>query len=359
MAKDYGNWVIKERLGEGGQAHVFLVTGRPENPDKRYVLKRLKSRRRAGRFEDELRAGLALSHPNIMKVIDHDLDAEKPYIVTEYYEGGSLSQFCPQLPRLTTIQKLCLFLNICKGVACAHQNQPKIIHRDLKPDNIFLDKDCTNPVVGDFGLCFIDGDTRHTETFEQVGSRFYMAPESADGLLENVDPRLDVYSLGKILYWMLSNGKIFDREKHRESRYDISKDKIDSEFFILNDFLDKMIVEDRGRRLNDAAEVMEKVKDIILIVQRRGHYINIDAPQVCLFCAAGTYKIHIDGVSGNKRKHLSTNIHNEIRNNFGVEPVSPQQIIMVCSHCGNVQTFRTDLATTMPSPWKKAPNGST
>jgi len=99
-----------------------------------------------------------------------------------------------------------------------------VVHRDIKPENILSTFE-TTPVVGDFGICFVDDDEHLTITEEVMGARFYCAPELRDGRLQpGIPPQAaDVYSLGKLLYWMLSYGRIFDREDHRKDEYLLGK----------------------------------------------------------------------------------------------------------------------------------------
>jgi len=153
MATIYGKrWEVLKSLSEGGQAHTFIVTDLNGTKDSRYVLKRLKNLDRLDRFKGEIEAVKNLSHEYIVKLVNFDLEAKKPYLVTEYCEGGSLSEAEPIWLKSPVIA-FKIFQQICEGVAHAHTNH--IIHRDLRPDNIFL---CTREgpaVVGDFGICYL------------------------------------------------------------------------------------------------------------------------------------------------------------------------------------------------------------
>lgn len=267
MAQLYGNrWKVKESLGEGGQAHTILVYDVNDEEKKIFVLKRLKNLKRLRRFENEVNACLAFSHPNILKIEDKNLQDDPPYFVAEYCSGGPLN--FEAISGLTLVERLRLFSAICHGVGYAHSKG--IIHRDLKPDNIFLREDMT-PVVGDFGLCFItESGNRVTMVDEQVGSRWYMAPELAHGMADEVRPASDVYSLGKVLYWMLA-GRIFDREAYRTPQFDLTKEQTDPDYFFIYDLFDKMIVEDPKKRLANANEVTDAVGVIIKRIEMRAH----------------------------------------------------------------------------------------
>lgn len=221
MAKIYGNrWQISEGLGEGGQAHTFLVKDVERDDDTRYVLKRLKNINRIKRFEDEVKAVKSLSHENIVTLIDFDLEGDQPYLVMEYCSGGSLANIEP-FWREQPIVALRLFEQICEGVAYAHANN--VVHRDIKPDNIFLRNKNGPLVIGDFGICYLEKDgTRVTLTDEAVGARSYIAPELEEGRVNIVSKRSDTYSLGKLLYWLLS-GRVISREQYRDRKWDLRK----------------------------------------------------------------------------------------------------------------------------------------
>jgi len=177
MGKIFGDrWEIMKSLPEGGQAHTFIVVDTKGNKEIQYALKRLKNINRIERFKKEIEAIRNIQHENVLRLIDFDLEAEKPYLVTEYCSGKSLSQaeaFWEDSP----IEALKLFKQICLGVQISHFNNEPIIHRDLKPDNIFLRTKQGPAVVGDFGLCYFENGSRITLTEEGVGSRFFMAPE--------------------------------------------------------------------------------------------------------------------------------------------------------------------------------------
>jgi serine/threonine protein kinase len=218
-SEDYGQWKILQSLSEGGQAHTYLCKNELDfDSDTIYVLKRLKNKKRIERFLNEINAVRSLAHPNILKIIDFDVNASKPYLVTPYYSRGTLTSI--GLENLSVDKALAIFEKICSGVAAAHEKD--VIHRDIKPDNIFL-SETGEPIVGDFGICHLDNGERFTLTDEAVGAFRFMAPELEDGRYDNIDCRCDVYSLGKLLYWLLT-GKSFSREQHREKKYDLIGD---------------------------------------------------------------------------------------------------------------------------------------
>src|SRR5262249_45973802 len=146
---------------------------------------------RLDRFRSEIEACSRLGHPNIIRLIESGLHKDKPFIVTEYWGGCSLSP--KALGGLTPVERLNLLRGVCEGIAYAHSQT--VVHRDLKPDNIFLHAN-GNPVVGDFGLCFfLEGaQERATHADEAVGARWYMAPECEGGRTLTVGTTADVYS---------------------------------------------------------------------------------------------------------------------------------------------------------------------
>jgi serine/threonine protein kinase len=328
----YGKWIIDRSLPEGGQAHTFVVYAEDDREKKPFVLKRLKNKERIGRFFVEIQAVRSLSHKNVLQVIDFDPEADRPYLVTEYCENGALSEKLELLSAMPLLERLRMFDQICEGVAHAHGHN--ITHRDLKPENIFLRGDMT-PVVGDFGICHVaDGGERFTLTEEAVGPFRYMAPEIEDGKTDSVQPCADVYSLGKLLYWMLS-GRTFAREKHREGNFDLAKNTHGSEYHLINQFLDRMIVADPARRINTAKQVLEELRVLIDKIEQRAHCIDINTPQPCLYCGIGYYQI-----IANQTPHGRTTGNVQ---SFGFTAYGGSQwLIMVCDHCGNVQIFRTD-----------------
>ncbi|HQU83697.1 MAG TPA: serine/threonine-protein kinase [Pyrinomonadaceae bacterium] len=362
--KLYGNrWKTIKTLGEGGQGQVFLVEDL-ENENKSYVLKRLKNNERINRFKSEIEAIKKLKHPNIVNLIDFDLENNKPYLVTDYCAGGELT--FDKVSNLSTIEKLKLFSTICKAIGYAHENG--IIHRDIKPANILLQSDEKTPVVTDFGICFNtdEGLERLTETIEQVGARYYMAPESADGRAETVKPPSDVYSLGKLLYWMFK-GEVFDREESQRTKkfylpkWDLRKSTDGNDFIeFIYEIFEQTIVENPDDRLENAIELSKSIDKIISISLNNGRFLNADVPSKCIFCGVGKYanktlipkirKLETPSygegiqsyeldygqffpqiISGNKITLPQGNIK---------QGAYQKYLVLTCDYCGNLQMFK-------------------
>ena len=211
-AKEYGRWRNLGSVGGGGQAHLCIVEDTTGRLPGRYVLKRLKNLARFNLFEREVRIMQSgLPHKNILRVVDTDMNVERPYFVAEYCEGDSLAKHPGDFRA-----DLAAF-EVARAIVEALQNAyiaRLSAQRDVKPPNILFRKEGT-PVLGDCGICHTEGDQRVTLTDEAMGSKDYIAPEMESGRRERVTSAVDVYALGKVIYWMLSGGHIFARESHR------------------------------------------------------------------------------------------------------------------------------------------------
>lgn len=299
MAKVYGGrWETVSDLGTGGQAHVYRVKDL-QSPEEYYALKRLRDDRRVGRLENELTALQQIDHPNVVRLIDHHVSGHPPYyLVTELMEGGTLADRVKKY-KGDIVRSLGLFCGICDGVAAAHRQNPAVIHRDLKPENVlFRAPEDENPVVTDFGLCWVQGGERFTASQEHVGTLHFMAPELEDGRVDKPTAELDIYSLGKLLYYIVSGGIRFSREKHREPRYDLerkfgrdSADPLqDAQLEYVSGLLDGMLTLDPMERYTNVSEVSGMARHIQRLV-RDGHY-PLTSNMPCKFCGEGVYQRH-------------------------------------------------------------------
>ncbi len=209
---------LQEKIGEGGMGEVWIAD--QVQPVKRKVaLKLIKtgmnSQAVLQRFDQERQALAIMEHPNIARVLDAGLTSERqPFFVMELVDGLPLTNFCDQ-HRLSLQQRLELFVPICQAVQHAHQKG--IVHRDLKPGNILVSLVDGKPVpkVIDFGVAKAVGDdmmddVMQTQVGTIVGTLEYMSPEQAGDSNGDVDTRSDIYSLGVILYELLTGLRPID-----------------------------------------------------------------------------------------------------------------------------------------------------
>jgi len=222
-----GNYKILQEIGEGGFGSVYMAE--QEQPVRRKVaLKIIKlgmdTKQVIARFEAERQALAMMDHPNIAKVLEAGAtESGRPYFVMELVRGISLNEYCDQ-NRLSAPRRLGLFMQVCGAVQHAHQKG--IIHRDLKPSNVLvtLHDDLPVPKVIDFGIAKATGQrltekTLFTEFRQLIGTPEYMSPDQAEISGLDVDTRTDIYSLGVILYELLTGTTPFDGPTLRSKGY--------------------------------------------------------------------------------------------------------------------------------------------
>jgi serine/threonine protein kinase len=222
-----GPYRLLEKIGEGGMAEVWRAE--QTTPVHRTVAIKLikagmETRAMIARFESERQALALMDHPAIARVFDAGATAEGlPYFVMEYVPGMPITAYCDKY-RLSTRERLELFMQVCEGVQHAHQKA--IIHRDLKPSNVLISVQDGKPTIKiiDFGVAKalaqrLTEKTMYTEMGMLVGTPEYMSPEQAELTGRNVDTRTDVYSLGLILYELLVGALPFDSQELRRAGF--------------------------------------------------------------------------------------------------------------------------------------------
>jgi tetratricopeptide (TPR) repeat protein len=217
-----GPFRILQLIGEGGFGSVFLA--QQEQPvQRRVALKIIKlgmdTRQVVARFEQERQALAMMDHPNIARVLDAGATATgRPYFVMELVKGEPIVEYCDK-HNLSIRERLELFAQVCTAVQHAHTKG--IIHRDLKPSNILVSVQDGVPIakVIDFGIAKATGaqltdKTIYTEQRQLIGTPEYMSPEQAEGSMD-IDTRTDVYSLGVLLYELLTGTTPFTTKELR------------------------------------------------------------------------------------------------------------------------------------------------
>lgn len=323
----YDRWEIVSSLTEGGQAHIFVVEDKAKEFPAQWVLKRLKNikdKARKTRFAQEVRATQSIEHPNVLKIIDKNLDAERPYFVAELCELGSLEKVGASLYKGNVRAAVEVLLPVVDALVAAHRIN--VIHRDIKPANILFRGDGT-PVVGDFGICFVEGGEPVTLTDEGIGSRNFIAPEMESGQRDLGEPtdRTDVYSVGKVLYWMLSGGLEFAREGHRKKNLaDLSGYQALEHAHAL---LSEMVATDPRSRI-PSRDLKERLEKMTLLVE--GNYAPL-TPSIgiqCRFCGMGKYK-PLASKPGYSIPVLGLSL-----------AAGTDVRVLQCGHCGHVEIFQ-------------------
>ncbi len=329
MGQQWGPWKNLGAVSQGGLGRIFKV----EHATSGLIgaLKQLINDKRIERLTNEVEAAKRLKHTNIASMLDADLTHEKPYAVFEWVDGGSVGDLSEtDLAGIPLDQRLAW----CQQISCALElaHQQGMVHRDIKPDNVLLQADKTVAKLCDFGLVFFSDGDRVTATLEQAGSRFFIAPESEDGRADEITPTADLYSLGKFIYWVVSGGKIFARERHREHARELAVILNNPFAEHISQMLDSLIVSGPTNRIQDA-------KDVTTMIEMTRRKLAMNAPckgkpetHTCLFCRDGTYKVIAITQDG-------TAAHNSGYSGEG-NIAGGHFIFLECDNCGNSQRFK-------------------
>lgn len=264
----YANNIIQGEFNSGYQplpppdcAVKFFDKGRPD------VVKRLIEECKA---LDMLNI---IKDPRIIRLIDYSGDDRihldnPPWLVMELIDGGDLSKKIKNNQfKLNHTDSLRLFRDIVDALRIAHEHNPQVLHRDLKPPNILL-RENGQPVISDFGICIIIDDLKIelTRMTNEFGARNYIAPELRSvGFQLEPTPASDIYSLGKLLYCMLSGGKVMDREDYNVGEKDLRKWGGASEGLdaIYDKIFSKTICENRDDRFQKCADLLVVIDELL------------------------------------------------------------------------------------------------
>src|SRR5690349_12881901 len=216
-----GRYKLLEQIGEGGGGVVYMAE-QHEPVRRRVALKVIKlgmdTKSVIARFEAERQALALMDHPNIAKVFDAGAtETGRPYFVMELVRGTKITEFCDE-KSVPTADRLRLFTQVCQAIQHAHQKG--VIHRDIKPSNILVTVNDGVPVpkIIDFGIAKATAgpltDKTFFTAFEQfIGTPAYMSPEQAEMTSLDIDTRTDIYSLGVLLYELLTGSTPFDAKE--------------------------------------------------------------------------------------------------------------------------------------------------
>ena len=296
-----GRYQVVRELGKGAMGVVY--EGLDPNIGRKVAIKTarrdfLEASGRAGemleRFLREARAAGALNHPNIVTIYDADEENDIAYIAMEFVEGGDLEDLIEKQRRFTPEEVIKMVAPICSALSVAHGEG--IVHRDIKPANIMLLNDGTVK-IGDFGIARVS-DSNLTQEGTVMGTPYYMSPEQVMG--QKVDGRSDLFSVGVIIYEMLTGEKPFSGEAlstvmHNVTRVNPVEPKELN--FSINDCLNKVVMKTLSKRPGDryqsgtamAAALVESLKEnsdpavtgVVVEVEHRATVVSgSDAPTV-------------------------------------------------------------------------------
>jgi serine/threonine protein kinase len=369
---DYqSKWKIIEELGEGGQGKVYRVIdlqkftniiGLPkaiqilsnnsyesayekfiekfgdivldfvkrDNPNNQGALKILHQpkdardyERAEERIKREIEAMTKLSHPNLLKILDDD---DSKWFVSQYHFRGTLANNL-SLCKGSIRRALHIFRPLVEGVSLIHEKG--LIHRDIKPQNVFLGP-LNNLILGDFGIVFFidDQHSRISATLDNVGSRDWMPGWAMGVSIEELRPSFDVFSLGKLLWSMISGQPFLRLWYFNRPEYNLEEMFPNNRFMrLINKLLSKCVVENEKDCLPNAGTLLDEIDKIQHIVEENASLIGRKLAFLCMVCGVGHYV--------NIEKPTYDYVYN-----FGLRPASGHSLqIYSCNHCGNVQIF--------------------
>lgn len=286
---------IIEKIGSGGMGEIYLAEDTRLNRQvalKFLPLECCRDKEIRTRFQREAQAAAKLCHPNIITIFEVNEFNGRPYFAMEHIQGKSLADFIEN--KDNSLEKIIvLSIQICEGLSKAHQ--AGIVHRDIKPSNILIDQDGRAKIL-DFGLAAIKGEKKLTKTGSTLGTINYMSPEQARG--ENLDHRSDIFSLGVMLYEMITGHLPFKGEHEPGIIYSIQYDEpeplaryksgVSDE---LQRVIAKALEKDKNRRYQHADELASDLRRLTSAAspQRNRRFRLLSAVLFALIIVAGAY----------------------------------------------------------------------
>lgn len=275
------------------------------------------------RIEREIEAMSKLSHDNLLKILDTDPDSE--WFVSEFHSNGSLRSKNPFVGN--PIGALRAFKPLVDGVAKLHKRG--LIHRDIKPHNVFVAND-GRLVLGDFGIVFsqFEEDTRLSDIADNVGSRDWMPGWAMARRIEELSPAFDVFSLGKLLWAMISGKPVLPLWYHKDPAFDLVQQFPKAPHIELVDrLLSKCIVEREEDCVSSAGELLIHINDTLTIIDSDAGLVGPKVQRKCRVCGLGRYALYAD------REDTAG------KGNFGLQGGPVEFKIFVCDNCGHSQLF--------------------
>lgn len=277
------------------------------------------------RIKREIQAMQTISHRNLLKILDADPDGR--WFVSQFHPKRTLevhsSRYTGNFPAaLKALRPL------VEGVAELHKQG--YVHRDIKPANIFIKAD-DNLVLGDFGLVAFEdpGHTRISATWENVGSRDWMPAWAQTLRTEEPRPTFDVFSLGKLLWAMVSDTPKLPFWYFYKPAYDLTQRFPEAPHIaLLNPLLSKCVVENEVDCLPDAGALLEEIDQLLAVMELEEGRLSVQVKRQCRVCGVGVYE---QVVRPGKGDDIT---------NFGLTATSNTLSIFSCTHCGHVQMFR-------------------
>ncbi len=375
-SSNHKNWLLLDQIDSDGQGNIWIAKSHPEiqpqrvmlkggqipskeivypvniselpaielsQDDALYAVKILKNPtdKANSRFKLEVLAESAFSDPRIINILDYyepQLVHEKdpPWLVMEFVGGGNLQEHgVDGTWQYQLEESLKIFKEIVEAVHILHSNEPPVIHRDLKPANIILRED-GSPVLTDFGICYVIDDERHhvTEFGEEVGTRGYIAPELRGTKQQKPTQKSDLYSLGKILYFMLSGGHVMDDEGFTDEKWNLKIEGASSQVEYIHKYIFKhtinKIPEGRYDSCEDLLGAIYFVQELLY-----EHFYPKEKGRRCVVCGEGEYVL--PGIRvGLSRLGLA-----QPAEEGSVDSYWPH--FYICDTCGNMQLFTTKI----------------
>jgi non-specific serine/threonine protein kinase len=306
IGETVSHYQIIEKLGSGGMGEVFLAEDMKLN--RRAALKFLppqlvSDEEFKARFTREAQAAAKLNHPNIITIFEVSEHEGRPYFAMEHVEGESLKEIIKS-EDLSTDRVIDIVMQICEGLQAAHE--AGIVHRDIKPSNILIDKDGRCRIL-DFGLAAVQAEEKLTKSGSSLGTVNYMSPEQVQG--EKVDHRSDIFSLGVVLYEIITGQPPFKGEYDAAIIYSIVNDTPEPLARYKSDIseeiqriVSKMLEKDPHLRCQNAADVISDLKRLAVIPKskksekgRETKYILAATVILAIICAGVVAKLLLFG----------------------------------------------------------------